>query len=228
MTKKAEEKITPTPSAEEEKAAARPVGADSSAGNAGPPRQPQAHGGEPELSKDEEIEILREINEQIGGELAFYKSQAEAINEKLRTAVETKILLASTEEKLKETQKDYDNLKQRAAAQVEAAQEEGLIKAVKEILPVVDNFRRALSAIKDPKSNEGLLLIYRQILETLSRLGVEEIPALGLPFDPEVHHAVMQAAVKDPTQAGLVIEVFQKGYSKGKKVIRHSQVKVAK
>ena len=96
------------------------------------------------------------------------------------------------------------------------------------IVPVLDVLKQAISMISDEKVAEGVKMIYRQITEMLSGFGVTEIPALGEQFDPNLHNAIMQVKVKDADKVNMVVEVFQKGYRMGDRIIRHSVVKVAK
>ena len=71
-------------------------------------------------------------------------------------------------------------------------------------------------------------MIYRKITDMLASINVTEIPALGEQFDPNLHNAIQQVKVKDPTKVNMVVEVYQKGYRMGDRVIRHSVVTVAK
>ena len=71
-------------------------------------------------------------------------------------------------------------------------------------------------------------MIERQLCDVLAGFGVTEIPALGKPFDPELHNAILQVEAEKPEAAGKVIEVFQKGYAMGDRILRHSVVKVAR
>lgn len=163
--------------------------------------------------------------EGLSEEIEFYKTKVGLAVQKQKAAMAQQI---RSDEQLKEVQLDYENLKKRSANLKLTATEDGIVRAIEKILPVADNFRRAIFSITDAKISEGLKMIYRQLLDSLSSLGVEEIPALGRPFDPEKHYAIAQTPVKDPEQSGLVLEVFQKGYMLGARIIRHSQVKVAK
>jgi molecular chaperone GrpE len=158
-------------------------------------------------------------------EIEFYKARLDSAVLKQKAAMAQQIM---ADERLKEVRLDYENLKKRSVNLKATATEDGIIKAIEKILPVADSFRRAIYSITDAKISEGLKMIYRQLLDSLSSLGVEEIPAAGQPFDPEKHNAVAQVSVDDPEQSGLVTEVFSKGYTLGTRVIRHSQVKVAK
>lgn len=75
---------------------------------------------------------------------------------------------------------------------------------------------------------DGVKMIYRKIADMLASINVTEIPALGEQFDPNLHNAIQQVKVKDPTKVNMVVEVYQKGYRMGDRVIRHSVVTVAK
>ncbi len=94
-------------------------------------------------------------------------------------------------------------------------------------LPVLDNFERAMAfECTDEEFRKGMDLIQRAFGDALSQLGVEEVPALGEPFNPNLHSAVMH--VEDENFAeNTVCEVFQKGYKLGDRVIRFAMVKVA-
>lgn len=98
-----------------------------------------------------------------------------------------------------------------------------------EILPVLDNFERALAANNDPAYEEhrrGFELIYRQLWETLARQGLERIDATGKPFDPHTHHAIERVETHD-YEDGMVLETLQPGYSFRGKVLRPAAVRVA-
>lgn len=123
---------------------------------------------------------------------------------------------------------EYDNYRKRTAKEKEAIYPEAKASTLASMLPVLDNFERAMAAKADADAFfEGVEKIYKQLLETMTKMGVEEIPALGETFDPEKHHAVMQAEATEDYPAGTVCEVFQKGYRAGEKVLRYSMVKVA-
>jgi molecular chaperone GrpE len=100
---------------------------------------------------------------------------------------------------------------------------------VSEILPVLDNFERALAHRGDASSEEfqaGIDMIARQLGESLRKYGLVEVPALGLPFDPNVHEAVVKEQTTD-TAPGTVLEVFQRGYMLNERLLRPARVKVA-
>lgn len=127
---------------------------------------------------------------------------------------------------------EFENYRKRTEKEKADLVEYGKEQVILEILPVVDNFERALEASHGDSEEiasfkEGVNLIYRQFKGVLEKLGVKEIESLGQIFDPYKHHAVMQEEVEDKKE-NEIIEVFQKGYMFNNKVIRPSMVKVAK
>ena len=108
--------------------------------------------------------------------------------------------------------------------------EQGQGSVLEKLLPVIDNFERGLAAIpeaeKDGAFADGMNKIYKQLTTILADLGVTPIEAVGQPFDPELHNAVMH--VDDENEGeNIVVEEFQKGYKYKDSVVRFSMVKVA-
>lgn len=122
---------------------------------------------------------------------------------------------------------EYDNFRKRTAKEKIEIYSDATMKAVSEILSVIDNFERAL-AVETPDENfkKGIQMIFNQYLEILKKLGVSEIQAEGAQFNPEFHHAVQQIENEELGE-NVVATVFQKGYMLGDKVIRPSMVVVA-
>ena len=120
---------------------------------------------------------------------------------------------------------DYENFRRRNQDAMINARRDGVASAVEAILPVIDSIDRALGFCTDEKSKEGLLLIKKQIETSLSQIGVTEIPAEGSAFDHNLHNAVQRAEVEGDL-VGKVLEVYQRGYRIGEKVIRYAMVKV--
>lgn len=125
---------------------------------------------------------------------------------------------------------EFDNYKKRTQKETLMSYGNGVSDTLTKLLPVLDNFERAINAIEETDSSplaEGVKMIYKQFLEFFETSGVKEIPALGEKFDPNVHNAVMHI---DDESFGEneIVEVFMKGYKyKDQKVLRHSMVKVA-
>lgn len=137
------------------------------------------------------------------------------------------------EELLDRTQRlaaEYDNFRKRTQKEKEKLYDDAICDVASKFLGVVDNLERALQAVQDGKENglrDGVNLVYRQIVDVLEKLSIKPIEAVGKPFDPELHNAVMH--VEDESlEENVVAEEFQKGYIyKDEIVIRHSMVKVA-
>jgi molecular chaperone GrpE len=130
------------------------------------------------------------------------------------------------------TQADFENYKRRNKTAVADAYNSAMADVVEAFLPVLDNLERAIESVPESEENEpilkGIELVKRQFVDTLSRLGVEEIEALGLPFDPEFHHAVGQVDGEEGQEENTVAQVLQKGYKTDSKVIRYSMVHVVR
>lgn len=128
---------------------------------------------------------------------------------------------------LQRIQADFDNFRRRNASIRLDSYEEGKRDTVKELLPALDNLERALDAIpaENESLREGIAMVQRQMLDSLKKLGLEEIEN-DCKFDPTKHEAVMREKV-DGKESGEIVVVFQKGYRMGDRVIRHCMVKVA-
>lgn len=122
---------------------------------------------------------------------------------------------------------EYDNFRKRSQKEKSELYPEAVANAVMAFLPALDNFERALALeTADTEFKKGFEMVFNQLKENLSRLKVEEIGAAGDAFNPNLHNAVMHVE-DDSFGAGVVCEVFQKGYKLGDKIIRCAMVKVA-
>lgn len=95
------------------------------------------------------------------------------------------------------------------------------------MLPVMDDFERALKSGQDAAANEGVQLIYNKLKTSLESKGVKPMAAIGMPFDAELHDAIVQAPAPSETAKGTVLDEITKGYYLNDKVLRHAQVVVA-
>lgn len=123
---------------------------------------------------------------------------------------------------------EYDNYRKRTAKEKDSIYQDAKADTIRAFLAVYDNLERAVATEGDEDSphKKGLEMIFQQYKEILGKLDVTEIPALGQPFDPEKHNAVMH--VDDETLGeNVVAQVFQAGFLMGDKVIRHAIVQVA-
>ncbi|WP_459499385.1 nucleotide exchange factor GrpE [Bacillus sp. C1] len=154
------------------------------------------------------------------------KSEAALLQEKV-DGLQAK--LTETEGRTLRLQADFENYKRRVQLDKQAAEKYRSQSLVSDILPALDNFERAMQVEASDEQMKSLLqgmeMVYRQLLEALTKEGVEAIEAVGKQFDPHEHQAVMQ--VEDSEfESNAVVEEFQKGYKLKDRVIRPSMVKV--
>jgi molecular chaperone GrpE len=135
------------------------------------------------------------------------------------------------------TQADFENYRKRTAREAAAAQQRGVVKLARELLPAVDNLERAL-AHADATAGEpadqggngsfiaGIKHVHTDVLTALQRAGIEAFSPEGEPFDPVYHEAVAQQPVEG-AEPGTVVEVYQRGYRIGDSVLRPARVLVA-
>jgi molecular chaperone GrpE len=130
-------------------------------------------------------------------------------------------------------QADFENYRKRMAAEVQAAALRGKVEVARGVVPVLDDLERALQAAGlDPEGDSedglahGVLLVFRNLRETLSRSGVEVVDPKGEKFDPNFAEALSTVQVEG-TEAGVVVEVMQKGYRFEGQLIRPAMVVVA-
>ena len=122
---------------------------------------------------------------------------------------------------------EYENFRKRTAKEKDEIYSGATADVLKDILPVLDNFERALQFTGDEpeKVLEGIRMIEAQFISALAKIGVEEIPAAGEQFNPEVHYAVVHEQDENQSE-NIVTDVLQKGYIKGGRVIRQAMVRV--
>lgn len=133
----------------------------------------------------------------------------------------------SLNDRLLRTMAEYDNFRRRSQREKEAIYPQATAAAVSQLVPILDTFDRALGApCSDEEFKKGVEMILANFKEVLGKLGVEEFAEAGEPFDPEIHNAVMHVE-DDSLESGVIVEVFQKGYRLGDRIIRHAMVKVA-
>jgi len=204
-------------------------------------------------SRDDNLDVNDTPEKETGGEIKGedHPTVDKGCNEASEDTVEDTVndsgmdefeRLKSELEKAEGEKKELINLMQRLQADFEnfrrrtRAEKEELIKfaaegIVTQLLPVLDNFERALSSAKDGGEmkgfSEGVEMIFRQLLQVLTNEGLNAVESVGCQFDPTCHEAVMQVE-EEGYEKGTVIEELQKGYQLKGKLIRPSMVKVAK
>ncbi len=136
--------------------------------------------------------------------------------------------LAAEQDKYLRLAAEYDNYRKRTAKEKESLYTDAKIDTVNALLGVYDNLERGIAQYGDEESphRKGLEMVFNQFKESLKKLGVETMDAVGQPFDPEKHNAVMH--IEDERYGeNTVVEVLQQGFTLGDKVLRFAIVKVA-
>jgi len=186
------------------------------------------------VSTNEEQNIQEEIEPIIDEEKEEVPEDSSSVDEEKLTKLEEQLAALQKELEEKENrylrlQADFENSRRRARLDYEAAQKYRAQNLISDILPVLDNFERALNVETDHEQTKSLLqgmeMIYRSLLDALKKEGVEVIESEGKEFDPNFHQAVMQVA-EEGYDSNIVVEEFQKGYVLKDRVIRPAMVKV--
>ncbi|MDR0397137.1 MAG: nucleotide exchange factor GrpE [Oscillospiraceae bacterium] len=123
-------------------------------------------------------------------------------------------------------QADFDNFRRRTNASALESYDNGRASVIEQVLPVLDNLERAVASAQDDTTRAGVALVARQMSDMFDKWGVAVIDRPGEAFDPNLENAVMRAEPGEGTP-GSVIQVLQKGYKLGSRVLRHAMVKVA-
>ena len=155
------------------------------------------------------------------------EAQSESADPLLTELESLKDQVAQQEDKYLRLAAEYDNYRRRTAKEKDSIWNDAKADAAVAFLPVYDNLERALKQeTADEAYKKGVEMTMNGLKEVLSKLGVEEIPALGQTFDPNLHNAVMHVEDENAGE-NTVVEVFQAGFQSGEKVIRFAMVKVA-
>lgn len=149
------------------------------------------------------------------------ENEIEALKKQLE---EKEATIAEQKEQYLRLAAEYDNFRRRSKAEREGVYAEACSDAVNEFLPVLDNIERAAAYAADENVAAGIQMMAKAFSETLTKLGVEEIECKT--FDPNFHNAVMHIDDEQYGE-GEIVEVFQKGFKRGDKVIRYAMVKTA-
>ena len=184
------------------------------------PEEEQNTAPETEEAQAETEETAKAEPEAAEGETATEKPEEDERDKKI----------AELTDQYRRTLAEFDNFRKRSDKEKAARFDMGVRSVAEKILPVVDNFERGLAALTEEQKAEGfaagMLNTYRQLTETLEQIGIVPIEAVGKPFNPDLHNAVMH--VEDETaDENTVVEEFQKGYTYNGSVVRYSMVKVA-
>ncbi len=137
--------------------------------------------------------------------------------------------LAQRTDQLARSMADFDNYRKRTRAEMEDIRRVALEGFIRTLLPVIDNFERALSAASDADSESlrsGVEMIHRQLMGVLRDAGVEPLESVGQTFDPNCHEAIASVP-SDETPEGIILAEVERGYRFGDRVVRPARVSVS-
>lgn len=179
---------------------------------------------------NEETPIVENVNgeETAADQAAETATAADGDSKELQDA---KALADENYQRYLRAQADFDNFRRRTLKEKEDLAKFASMKLVSDLVPVLDNFERAIAANTADSASDsfakGVDMIYRQFLGVLEQEGLAAMNAVGQPFNPELHQAVMQVE-SDEYEEGTVVEELQKGYTLKERVLRPAMVKVSK
>ena len=178
-------------------------------------------GDENEETSESKIEKSAEETQESDQDISRMQQELEEARSENSAAADMMLRLAA----------EMDNYKKRVAKERESLIKFGSQGIVQELLPILDNFERAIESA-DKLSDfdsflEGVGMIFKQMYDALERKGVRRIDAVGETFDPNIHEAVLQVASQEYPE-NIVVEELQKGYMLHDRVIRPSMVAVSK
>ena len=173
-----------------------------------------------EASEEQEAETENQTEEKASKKFFGKKDKKDKKDEKIEELTD----------RLTRQMAEFDNFRKRTEKEKSQMYEVGAKDIIEKILPVVDNFERGLDAVPEEKKEDpfiqGMEKVYKQFLTVLESMDVKPIEAVGNPFDPNFHNAVMHVEDENFGE-NEVAEEFQKGYMYRDSVVRHSMVKVA-
>ena len=190
---------------------------------------------EKDTKSPEEIfdEVLKDLEEKEKAKAEEEKAKAEAepeLTAEPEEPLESDDAKKAAEylDKYQRTLAEFDNYRKRTMREKASMYDDGVRETIEKLLPVVDNLERAVSSAmdKDDSLYKGIEMVLKQLKDTLTAMGVEEIPAVGQKFDPNLHAAVSHIEDENFGENEVSIEML-KGYRYKDKVIRHSMVQVA-
>lgn len=184
-----------------------------------PPAETSAGTNEPQLeeTKSKSTGKQKGKNQNLQSQLAAAEEQVTRMEGELQSAKDSLLRTAA----------EYENYRKRSQKETDSAFGNGVSCAACELLPVIDTLEvAAMAPTTDEEYKKGVVLTLQKCSEVFKKLGIYEIEALGQPFDPELHNAVMQEEAEG-AESGTVTKVMQKGYKLNEKVIRHAMVAVA-
>ena len=182
---------------------------------------------------NKDVNINVNVNKEEGGASAEQSEEGQAMAADMAKADAEMAKLTADLEELRQTllrrQADFDNYRKRIEKERFEDSRRATARVIEGLIPIIDGFEHALAAHREAEYDsyrKGFELIYKQLLESIKKLGVERIDPLGNSFDPHLHQAVDRAETWDQKD-GTILQVFQPGYVFHGRVLRPAMVRVA-
>jgi molecular chaperone GrpE len=182
---------------------------------------------------NKEVKINLSVNKDDDGASVEQSAEAQAVAAGAVKTDAEMAKLSSDLEELRQTllrrQADFENYRKRIEKERFEDSKRATARVIEGLIPVIDGFEHALAAHREAEYDshrKGFELIYKQLLENITKLGVERIDPVGKPFDPRLHQAVDRAETADHAD-GTILQVFQPGYVFHGRVLRPAMVRVA-
>jgi len=183
-----------------------------------------------QYAAEEAEEDLMQAESEADPECEEAEAEAGQEDETAKLLKEKDAKIEELNDKYKRLFAEFDNFRKRSEAEKTGRFTDGEIVVLNKVLPLVDNFERAIAnepeELKDNAYVDGIRKSYRSFMDALASMGVTPIEAIGQPFDANFHNAVMHVE-DDEADENTIVDEFQKGYMLGDKVLRYSMVKVA-
>ena len=187
-------------------------------------------GSQVEETINEDKEVVENINDNEPVE-STEEATEEIAEEPIDELEQVKLQLEESKKEYMFLMAEFDNFRKRTIKEKADIIRNATERAMKDLLPVVDDFERGLLAMAETTDaeavKEGMELIYNKFIKYLDQNGVKAIDSTGADFDTELHEAIAMIPATDESQKGKVIDTVMKGYTINDKVIRHSKVAVA-
>ena len=184
-----------------------------------------------EETLNEEKEVVKNINDNNEPKVSTEEASEDITEEPIDELEQVKLQLEESKREYMFLMAEFDNFRKRNIRERADIIRNATEKAMKDLLPIVDDFERGLTAMSETTDaeavKEGMELIYNKFIKYLEQNGVKAIESTGTDFDTELHEAIAMIPATDESQKGKVIDTVMKGYTINDKVIRHSKVAVA-
>lgn len=184
------------------------------------------------IENSQSMETEEQIDQQFADDLSSH-TEGEQVQEEspqVDPLEELRVVAEENNQRYLRTQADFENFRRRTRVEKEELAKYASAKLLEQLVPVLDNFERALTVSKDSTDYDsfakGVDMIFRQFEQVLTQEGLSPIEAVGQPFNPEFHQAIMQVESEE-YEEGIVVEEIQKGYKLKDKVLRPAMVKVS-